>query len=769
MRFMASLFGALLLLAPLNAGALEPRPLSEPAADETALREQRVALKSLQAELLLDAARLEWNERHESRRRTGHGRRPASHSHRDEARTKSPGQRLRPAGDTPRRPVSIAQSPAVERASDVLGGNIRVNPPPASWTQSEVGLAAIGTRLVMAWNDGTLPFSTGPLAYSTSTDAGRSWSIAAPLPVGNGVISWESDPVLVADSGRGEFWFCALALVSKTAANGIGFVKGVFGDSGFVWERVGYVRAARDTLFDKPWIAVDPRSGALMASYTSFYRAGRQLTDRIEFQRSLDGGLSWSPKLGLSLPRETGLVQGSRPAVGPEGEVHVVWATVDTSEGGRGLDELRIRTSSDGGGSFHDPVTLARIVTNFASGAPGYNRPYAINFPSIAVDCSSGPGRGRIYVAWMESADFYSTALGSLRSVVERKGQGQPTNFEIGDVVRGSHVVGDSPHAFQFLAHRGGTALFMLDSLGGEVDLALGVGCEEDPFQLAYSDPPQFGRPRVALVSFSRDGVFTLNIFGRGTLSGGFRIRTGWQREGQGRGRDVRDVFVASSQDGSHWSNPSRVSDAPPGTDDWLPELAVGPAGEVYAAWYDWSDSPALRCGALSNTRLSRSMDGGRSWQRVGTLSNESSDWSAATSNIVPNQGDYIGLAVDTLGVSVGWADARGGTPDIYFAHVDPARLFTLPVPLTGVSLGAPHPNPTRGELRVAYAAMAGVPARIELWDIAGRRLQQQLVPVVAAAAELKLVLPPGLAAGVYLLRFTQGPLSATARVALIP
>ena len=764
---------ALLLMAPVVSGATETHPSSEPLETQAALREQRAALKSLQAELLLEEARAEWNERRarlgppgRNARKRPERRRPAS----NRSRSGTPGARARPAELLPFRSAPLASAPPLGKAPDVLSINRRVTPAPSYWTQSEVGLASIGRNMVAAWNDGTLNPVSGQMSYSTSTDGGQTWRPSASLPLGGGLVSWDSDPVFVADPAHGAFWFAALALVAgPPTRNAIGFMRGSFSDTGFVWERIGFARATRDTLPDKPWIAVDSRDGAAMLSYTSFYRVGPRLTDRIEFQRTTDGGANWSPPSRLSAPEEEGLVQGSRPVVGPDGEVHVVWALVDTSDFGRGLDQIRIRTSHDGGLQFEAPITLAREVTNFATGAPGYNRPYAINFPSVAVDRSHGPYRGRVYVAWMESADFYAAPLGTRSPVIESGTQGEPTDFEIGAVLRGTSVPGQGLDVFRFMAHRGDNMLVMLDSLGDQVDLALGVGCEEDAYQLAYSDPPHFGRPRVALVSFSRDGPYTLSVAARGTTTSGYRIRTGAVSQGASRGRDVRDVFVTHSQDGVSWSTPSRVNEAPPGTDDWLPELAVGPEGHVYAAWYDWSDSPAGQCGALSNTRLARSVDGGSLWQRLGTLSDRASAWTSASSNLVPNQGDYIGLTVDTLGVAAGWADARGATPDIYFAQFDPALLPARPVTRAGVSLGAPRPNPAQGELRVAYTAQSGVPARVELWDIAGRRIEEQVVASPFSSAEMKVVLPAGLSAGVYLLRFTQGAASATARVVLIP
>ena len=745
---------AVLLLTPVVAGATEALPAPEPAATQAALREQRVALKSLQAELLLEEARAEWDERREVRARSRAGR---------------SGARARLLNASPPT-VPHAGAPPLGRAPDVLAINRRINSAPGFWTQSEVGLARIGRNLIAAWNDGTQNPVSGQMSCSISGDGGLNWRPSSPLPLGGGLISWDSDPVLVADPARGEIWFAALALMAgPPTRNAIGFMRGSFSDTGFVWERIGFARSTRDTLPDKPWIAVDPASGAAMLSYTSFYRVGTRLTDRIEFQRTTDGGATWSPPVRLSPPEEEGLVQGSRPAVGPDGEVHVVWALVDTSDAGRGLDQVRIRTSRDGGVQFAEPLTLAREVTNFASGAPGYNRPYAINFPTLAVDRSSGPYRGRVYVGWMESADFYSTILGAGPAVTENETQGLPKDCQIGAVLRGMSVAGQGLDVFRFAARRGDNALVMLDSLGEQSDLALGVGCEDDAFQLAFSDPPHFGRPRVALVSFPRDGTFTLSVAARGTTQSGYRIRTGTVPQGTTRGRDVRDVFVTHSQDGVSWSVPVRVNDAVPGSDDWLPELAVGPEGHVYAAWYDWSDSPLSQCAALANTRLARSVDGGVQWQRLGTLSDRASAWSLTTSNLVPNQGDYIGLVADTLGVAAGWADARGDTPDIYFAQFDPRLLPERPVPRPGVSLGAPRPNPAQGELRVAYTAQPGVPARVELWDIAGRRIEEQVIASPFSSAELKVVLPAGLAAGVYLLRFTQGTSNATTRVVLVP
>ena len=55
------------------------------------------------------------------------------------------------------------------------------------------------------------------------------------------------------------------------------------------------------------------------------------------------------------------------------------------------------------------------------------------------------------------------------------------------------------------------------------------------------------------------------------------------------------------------------------------------------------------------------------------------------------------------------------------------------------------------------------------LGEAAGRRIEEHVVAAPFSSAELQVTLPAGLAAGVYLLRFTQGASSASSRVVLIP
>jgi hypothetical protein len=84
-------------------------------------------------------------------------------------------------------------------------------------------------------------------------------------------------------------------------------------------------------------------------------------------------------------------VQGSRPAVGPNGEVYVVWSSIGSVD----VDYMKIVRSTNQGqaGTFTAPVNVATQFSNYGSGAPGFNRGMGITFP--ASRWIARPGRTR--------------------------------------------------------------------------------------------------------------------------------------------------------------------------------------------------------------------------------------------------------------------------------------------------------------------------------------------------------------------------------------
>jgi hypothetical protein len=83
---------------------------------------------------------------------------------------------------------------------------------------------------------------------------------------------------------------------------------------------------------------------------------------------------------------------------------------------------------------------------------------------------------------------------------------------------------------------------------------------------------------------------------------------------------------------------------------------------------------------------------------------------------------------------------------------------------LRGVS-----PNPAQRDLNVAFSLAGSAPARLELIDIAGRRVRSDEVGSLGAGNHVLNVNRDGqLAAGVYLVRLAQGTRSSTARAVVV-
>jgi hypothetical protein len=155
---------------------------------------------------------------------------------------------------------------------------------------------------------------------------------------------------------------------------------------------------------DKPGLIVDhgaqsPHKGTLYATWTRFdaYK-GKDPAHRshVYISRSRDGAKSFSPALRISdkpgdCSDSSGTVMGAMPAVGPGGEVYVVWA---------GPDGILFDKSSDGGATFGVDQLVSKSPGGWDIPTAGLARHNGC--PSLGVDHSSGAQRGSIYVCWID-------------------------------------------------------------------------------------------------------------------------------------------------------------------------------------------------------------------------------------------------------------------------------------------------------------------------------------------------------------------------------
>ena len=155
---------------------------------------------------------------------------------------------------------------------------------------------------------------------------------------------------------------------------------------------------------DKPGIVVDnapnsPNKGHVYVAWTRFDVYGSSNPEHkshIYFSRSTNGGKSFSPPIRISdAPGDCvdsdNTVEGAVPAVGPNGEVYVIWA---------GPLGLVFDKSNDGGLTFGQDQKISDFPGGWDFGVEGLAR--ANGMPNTGVDLSNGPNKGTLYVNWID-------------------------------------------------------------------------------------------------------------------------------------------------------------------------------------------------------------------------------------------------------------------------------------------------------------------------------------------------------------------------------
>ncbi len=563
------------------------------------------------------------------------------------------------------------------QAANALAPNILVNDTTGNQEtgagQAEQMIAAWGPYILLAWNDGQ-GFEEGISAdiqgFGYSTDFGQTFVDGGDLPAPASGWVWTSDPIVTVNEKTGEFYYLALINTENLAQNGIGIIRGTFSGTTFSWNTPHIIAsgASSSVFYDKPWAVADSASGRLYLTNTRFFGA----VNEIQFRRTNGAWNSWSAPSVVNAPTGNGLVQGSRPAVGPNAEVYVTWKEIGPID----ADFMRIRKSVNQGASFGGIADAATVFDNFGTGAPGFNRERGITFPSIAVDRSHGPNRGRVYIAWNECINWYKDLgpIGTNGPVDELEPNNDPSTsnpFAIGDSLRGAFSGGNLDADFYgFSATQGTTYTFWCNDIPVSL-YSMRIICADEYTRLNLAGDllePANGQNGFITWTCPATGTYYLRMFFvniTGSTPGPYNILTGANTVGPEPGRDQRDVFVVSAMNGIGFGTPVRVNNDPPYFDNWLPEIVVASDGSAYVFWYGWYEATATACGGESHCYLARSTDGGQSWFQTGRVTEQLSHWTDGFTNIQPNQGDYIGLYANEA-VYAAWADNRNGNADTY-------------------------------------------------------------------------------------------------------
>lgn len=254
--------------------------------------------------------------------------------------------------------------------------------------------------------------NTQPVSAYASQDGGHTWNgpFGMPVPVSG---EYTSDPV-VAFNSSGVAFFSYLAIHSNLGTSDL--VVSISTNRGLSWSApVVAVRGIPGFSFiDKDYMAIGrdpavPTRDNIYVTYTNFTGT---YNSRIEVARSTNGGKSWSSSLPVSpqtsYPR---VVQGSMPAVAPNGAVYVAYYDSTTSGYLYGAQEEKIAVSVDGGQTFSAPILIAHMPKQLPFRIwPNYFRAASSMFPSITV----GP-EGNVYAVFASNppgpdvSDIYFT------------------------------------------------------------------------------------------------------------------------------------------------------------------------------------------------------------------------------------------------------------------------------------------------------------------------------------------------------------------------
>ena len=286
----------------------------------------------------------------------------------------------------------------------------------------------------------------GITTYNT-IDGGATWEGPYQVKYPSGDLGGAGDPVIAFDR-QGNAYAAAISIDIEefTIRNAVGDAAvssipiSVSSDGGFTWsEPIASARSHVDTgaaivdedgrttyelllpFMDKPWVTVgpsieDPNKDIIYVTYTKFvtiipifflfdveaFVLIPRTETSIELVRSEDGGATWSDPIAVSpivistlgedSPKR--VVQGSQPAVAPDGTLYVNWMDSTDDDSFEGLAEIHVARSEDNGATF---------VTNRASdfnelGFSARNtffRYWGSSFPQI----TTGP-QGEIYILY---------------------------------------------------------------------------------------------------------------------------------------------------------------------------------------------------------------------------------------------------------------------------------------------------------------------------------------------------------------------------------
>jgi Secretion system C-terminal sorting domain len=227
-----------------------------------------------------------------------------------------------------------------------------------------------------------------------SEDTGRTWK----RKLQTSSFGVWGDPVIVNDN-KGDFYHFHLS--NPAFGNWIDrIVCQKSTDGGKTWNDGSFTGLNGEKNQDKHWLTIDRKTNALYCTWTQFDKYESRApgdSSTIQFSKSTDGGLTWSPAKRINTFSgdcldDDNTVEGAVPSIGTNGEVYVSWA---------GPKGLSFQKSLDGGNTW---LPQEQKITDIGGGwsyaIPGIYR--CNGLPITLCDTSNSAFRGTIYVNWSD-------------------------------------------------------------------------------------------------------------------------------------------------------------------------------------------------------------------------------------------------------------------------------------------------------------------------------------------------------------------------------
>jgi hypothetical protein len=241
-----------------------------------------------------------------------------------------------------------------------------------------------------------------PMRGYYTTDGGKNWGgvdLPLPPPKGNG-LNFGSDPSLAFDS-RGNLFYSYIVVFfgNGTGVNGTEMAVARSTDGGKTYPTVNFFSFENGSnhFNDKPMITTDLNAASRFRDniYVAWDAAsGGSTGGGVRVGASSDHGATFNVTRADD-PSGPGRAIGASPAVGTNGELYVAWN--DYAQ-----NVIAFNRSFDGGSTWDTQRVVSPKTVPFEIAVPAEFFRKALVYPSLGVDTSNGPRRGRLYCSWTD-------------------------------------------------------------------------------------------------------------------------------------------------------------------------------------------------------------------------------------------------------------------------------------------------------------------------------------------------------------------------------